>query len=255
MNELENAVDMMTDSADDAQESGEIGFDDLMKNLTADESADAEETGENKGDDGNETEAHEDKPDGEKDKFGRRIASALANQKRGFQKELDFSAKVRGAAGDMTEDEIAEALRSYQASKIAESDKEISPKAARKIVDEREKANVNRQDTSRNDEIAWALESLRDDGWTTDALKAFTLDEQVREAVNNGMGIRKAAKAYLQRQNAATTTKRRSVPTARTAGSGNVPEENRIENMTDEEFARFSDRAQELMMQGKRVRF
>lgn len=255
MNELENAVDMMTDSADDAQESSEIGFDDLMKNLTADENAETKETVESKGDDGRETEAGEEKPEGEKDKFGRRIASALANQKRGFQKELDFSAKVRGAAGDMTEDEIAEALRSYQASKIAESDNEISPKAARKIVEEREKANANRQDTSRNDEITSALESLIDDGWTKDELKAFSLDEQVREAVNNGMGIRKAAKAYLQRQNAATTIKRRSVPTAKTAGSGSVPEENPIENMTDEEFARFSDRAQELMMQGKRVKF
>ncbi len=254
MNELENAVDMMTDSADDAQEGSEIGLDDLMKNLTAAEDAETEGTVENEGDDGRETETNEEKPEGEKDKFGRRIASALANQKRGFQKELDFSAKVRGAAGDMTEDEIAEALRSYQASKIAESDTEISPKAARKIVEEREKANANRQDTSRNDEITSALESLIDDGWTKDELKAFSLDEQVREAVNNGMGIRKAAKAYLQRQSAATTTKRRSVPTAKTAGSGSVPEENAIADMSDEEFEKFQKRVERAAMQGKRVR-
>ena len=89
-------------------------------------------------------------------------------------------------------------------------------------------------------------------------LRAFSSDEQTQRDVNSGMSIRKAAKAYLQREAAPKETapsKRRSVPTAKTAGAGNVPEENKIENMTDAEFARFSDRAQEMMMEGKRVRF
>ena len=103
MDELENAVDMMMGSADDAQESNEIGFDDLMDNLTgASETEETEETAEQTGDSAPETQ--EQKPDGDKDKFSRRIASALANQRKGFQKELDFSAKVRGVSGDMTED-------------------------------------------------------------------------------------------------------------------------------------------------------
>ena len=253
MDELENAVDMMMGSADDAQESNEIGLDDLMDNLTG--ASETEETAEQTGDSAPETQ--EQKPDGDKDKFSRRIASALANQRKGFQKELDFSAKVRGVSGDMTEDEIAEALRSYQASKIAKGDADISEKAARKIVEEREKAAAG-QTGNREAEITSGLNSLIDDGWTMEELRAFSGDEQVKQDVNSGMSIRKAAKAYLQREAApkeATPSKRRSVPTAKTAGAGNVPEENKIENMTDAEFARFSDRAQEMMMEGKRVRF
>lgn len=253
MDELENAVDMMMGSADDAQESNEIGLDDLMDNLTG--ASETEETAEQTGDSAPETQ--EQKPDGDKDKFSRRIASALANQRKGFQKELDFSAKVRGVSGDMTEDEIAEALRSYQASKIAKGDADISEKAARKIVEEREKAAAG-QTGNREAEITSGLNSLIDDGWTMEELRAFSSDEQVKQDVNSGMSIRKAAKAYLQREAApkeATPSKRRSVPTAKTAGAGNVPEENKIENMTDAEFARFSDRAQEMMMEGKRVRF
>ena len=253
MDELENAVDMMMGSADDAQESNEIGLDDLMDNLTG--ASETEETAEQTGDSAQETQ--EQKPDGDKDKFSRRIASALANQRKGFQKELDFSAKVRGVSGDMTEDEIAEALRSYQASKIAKGDADISEKAARKIVEEREKAAAG-QAGNREAEITSGLNSLIDDGWTMEELRAFSSDEQVKQDVNSGMSIRKAAKAYLQREAApkeATPSKRRSVPTAKTAGAGNVPEENKIENMTDAEFARFSDRAQEMMMEGKRVRF
>lgn len=253
MDELENAVDMMMGSADDAQESNEIGLDDLMDNLTG--ASETEETAEQTGDSAPETQ--EQKPDGDKDKFSRRIASALANQRKGFQKELDFSAKVRGVSGDMTEDEIAEALRSYQASKIAKGDADISEKAARKIVEEREKAAAG-QTGNREAEITSGLNSLIDDGWTMEELRAFSSDEQVKQDVNSGMSIRKAAKAYLQREAApkeAAPSKRRSVPTAKTAGAGNVPEENKIENMTDAEFARFSDRAQEMMMEGKRVRF
>lgn len=253
MDELENAVDMMMGSADDAQESNEIGLDDLMDNLTG--ASETEETAEQTGDGAPETQ--EQKPDGDKDKFSRRIASALANQRKGFQKELDFSAKVRGVSGDMTEDEIAEALRSYQASKIAKGDADISEKAARKIVEEREKAAAG-QAGNREAEITSGLNSLIDDGWTMEELRAFSSDEQVKQDVNSGMSIRKAAKAYLQREAAPkenTPVKRRSVPTAKTAGAGNVPEENKIENMTDAEFARFSDRAQEMMMEGKRVRF
>lgn len=253
MDELENAVDMMMGSADDAQESNEISLDDLMDNLTG--ASETEETAEQTGDSAPETQ--EQKPDGDKDKFSRRIASALANQRKGFQKELDFSAKVRGVSGDMTEDEIAEALRSYQASKIAKGDADISEKAARKIVEEREKAAAG-QAGNREAEITSGLNSLIDDGWTMEELRAFSGDEQVKQDVNSGMSIRKAAKAYLQREaepKETTPVKRRSVPTAKTAGTGNVPEENKIENMTDVEFARFSDRAQEMMMEGKRVRF
>ena len=56
MDELENAVDMMMGSADDAQESNEISLDDLMDNLTG-ASETEEETAEQTGDSAPETQA------------------------------------------------------------------------------------------------------------------------------------------------------------------------------------------------------
>lgn len=255
MDELENAVETMNDKpADDAQE---VTMDELMDNLTAAE-PETDETAEQEGGGEGETQAHrQEEPEGGKDKFGRRIASALANQKRGFQKDLDFSARVRGAAGDLDDEEIAKALRAYRAQKIADADSDISPKAAQKIVEAQEKAATAQTD-ERRASITEQLSGLLDDGWTMDELKAFSADEEVKRQVNDGVSIRKAAKAYLQRVSGTAAGgdggRKHGVPTARTAGSGRVTGENPIENMTDEEFARFSDRAQEMMMEGKRVR-
>lgn len=248
MDEFVNTVGM-EQPADDAQ-GAEVSLDDLMANLTGD--AETEETVEQTGDDSPETQAET--PEENKDKFGRRIASALANQKRGFQRDLDFSAKVHGAAGDMTEDEITEALRDYQARKIAQSDTDISPKAARKIVEAQEKAHQARANADTRDYRA-EVQGLYDDGWTADELQALTTDADVQKNVmQNGMSLRKAAKLYLQRQNTPQTNKRRSVPTAKTAGSGAPPEDNAIANMSDEEFDAFQKRVEKAAMEGKRVR-
>lgn len=255
MDEFENTVDMMQETADDAQTGEEISLNDLMDNLTdGAEAEETDETAEQTGGSDPETQTQTQTQTEGKDKFGRRIASALANQKRGFQKDLDFSAKVHGAAGDMTEEEITEALRDYQARKIAESDKEISPKAARKIVEAQEKANRQPTD-ARSGELQADVQSLYNDGWTLEELQALTTDEQVRRQVNSeGMSLRKAAKMYLQRQTAQTTTKRRSVPTAKSAGSGAPPDDNPIANMTDAEFDAFQERVERAAMEGKRVK-
>ena len=133
------------------------------------------------------------------------------------------------------------------------ADSDIDPKAD----EAREKAATVQTD-ERRASITEQLSGLLDDGWTMDELKAFSADEEVKRQVNDGVSIRKAAKAYLQRVSGAAAGgdggRKHGVPTARTAGSGRVTGENPIENMTDEEFARFSDRAQEMMMEGKRVR-
>lgn len=255
MNELENAVEMMNDMpADDAQE---VTVDELVETLTAAET-ETNETAEHEGDGGPETkDQQQGEPEDNKDKFGRRIASALANQKRGFQKDLDFSARVRGAAGDLNDEEIANALRAYRAQKISSADSDISPKAAQKIVEAQEKAAASQID-ERKARITEQLNMLIEDGWTTGEMQAFCSDAEVARQVNSGVSIRRAAKAYLQRVSGEAesggTTHKRGVPTARTAGSGRVTGENPIENMTDEEFARFSDRAQKMMMEGKQVR-
>lgn len=258
MSELENTVEMMT--ADDAQgtDGQVVTMDDLMDALTdTDAAAETNETADNTGDSGQETKRRANGEDGEsKDKFGRRIASALANQKRGFQKDLDFSAMVRGASGDMTDAEIAEALRDYQARKIADSDKEISPKAARQIVEAREKARGATGESARSEaDMRAELQRMMDeDGWTLDELKAFSQDEQVKAAIDEGASLRRAAKAYLQRQIAPQTQRRRSVPTSRSAGTSDAPHESAIDRMSDEEFERFAEKAHRAAMSGKRVR-
>lgn len=253
MDELENTVDMTQELADDAQAGQEVTLSDLMDNLTG--GAQAEETAEQTGDSDPETQAQPQTEDN-KDKFGRRIASALANQKRGFQKDIDFSARVHGAAGDMTDDEIADALRDYRARKIAESDTDISPKAARKIVEAQERANQSRADNPQMGQAEAEVQSLYADGWTEDELLALTTDAEVKRQFASGVSLRKAAKMYLQRQQTKQPqTPKRGVPTAKTAGSGAPPDDNAIANMTDAEFDAFQKRVERAAMEGKRVKF
>ncbi len=259
MNELENTVDMTQELADDAQAGREVTLSDLMDNLTGGAQAEeTEATAEQTGDSDPETQAQPQTED--KDKFGRRIASALANQKRGFQKDLDFSARVHGAAGDMTDDEIADALRDYQARRIAESDADISPKAARRIVEAQERANQPRADNPQRGEAEAEVQSLYADGWTEDELLALTTDAEVKRQFAAGVSLRKAAKMYLQRQQTVQQTvqpqtPKRGVPTAKTAGSGAPPDDNAIANMTDAEFDAFQKRVERATMEGKRVKF
>ena len=254
MNELENTVDMTQGLADDAQAGQEVTMDDLMDNLTGGAQAETEETAEQTGDSDPETQAQPQTED--KDKFGRRIASALANQKRGFQKDIDFSARVHGAAGDMTDDEITEALRDYQARRIAESDTDISPKAARRIVEAQERANQTQTDNPQRGDAEAEVQSLYADGWTTDELRVLTNDAEVQRLFAAGVSLRKAAKMYLQRQQTVQPqTPKRGVPTAKTAGSGAPPDNNAIANMTDAEFDAFQKRVERAAMEGKRVRF
>lgn len=253
MNELENTVDMTQELADDAQAGREVTLSDLMDNLTGGAQAETEETAEQTGDGDPETQAQPQTED--KDKFGRRIASALANQKRGFQKDIDFSARVHGAAGDMTDDEIAEALRDYQARRIAESDADISPKAARRIVEAQERANQTRADNPQRGQAETEVQSLYADGWTEDELLALTTDAEVQRQFAAGVSLRKAAKMYLQRQQTVQPqTPKRGVPTAKTAGSGVPPDDNAIANMTDAEFDALQKRVERAAMEGKRVR-
>ena len=255
MEEIENTVDMTQGLADDAQAGQEVTLSDLMDNLTGGAQAETEETAEQTGDGDPETQAQPQTEDN-KDKFGRRIASALANQKRGFQKDIDFSARVHGAAGDMTDDEITEALRDYQARRIAESDTDISPKAARRIVEAQEKANQSRADNPQMGQAEAEVQSLYADGWTEDELLALTTDAEVKRQFSEGMSLRKAAKMYLQRQQTKPPqAPKRGVPTAKTAGSGAPPDDNAIANMTDAEFDAFQKRVERAAMEGKRVKF
>ena len=106
------------------------------------------------------------------------------------------------------------------------------------------------------EDIRAGLAALFEDGWTTGEMAALTQDEQVRRDIAEGHGVLRAACAYLRRNLSAPVAgmRRRGVPITRTTARGTVPQENRIEHMTDAQFDAFSRRAREAMVAGKRVR-
>lgn len=96
---------------------------------------------------------------------------------------------------------------------------------------------------------------LFEDGWTQEELTAFCNDPQARADIKAGKDVIRAAMAYTRRSKAAAKpAAKKSVPTFRNAATAGAKEQNRIEAMSDEEFARFSDRMYEEAMSGKRIR-
>lgn len=99
------------------------------------------------------------------------------------------------------------------------------------------------------------IQTLMEDGLTGDDLNAIARDKQVREDVQAGKTFRQAVMAYLRRQNTAAAPKnaKRGVPTATRPATAPAHEHSAIEDMSDEEFARFSEKAVRLAREGKRV--
>lgn len=104
--------------------------------------------------------------------------------------------------------------------------------------------------------IKRGIMSLFEDGWTQEELEAFSKDPQAREDIRAGKDVFRAAMAYTRRSKAtAKPASKKGVPTFRNAATAGAKEYNRVETMSDEEFARFSDRMYEEAMSGKRVSF
>ena len=106
------------------------------------------------------------------------------------------------------------------------------------------------------DAIKSGIMELYEDGWTKEELQAFSSDAQARKDIAAGKDVIRAAMSYMRRSK--TTSKpaaKKSVPTFRNAATAGAKEYNRVETMSDEEFARFSDRMYEAAMSGKRVSF
>ena len=99
---------------------------------------------------------------------------------------------------------------------------------------------------------------LYEDGWTPEELGALSQDEGVRADVAAGVDLIRAAAKMLRRQleqvRAAQAERRRGVPVTRSSASGSVPQENRIEQMSDAQFDAFSREARAAAMMGKKVR-
>ena len=262
MNELENAVASAVSAgempADNAQASvtetsiGEVTLEELMQQSDAQEQV--EQTAETEGDSGP-VEEQVREADGKKDKFEARIRAALESQRKGFAKDVDFASGVRRIAQGMSDSEVLEALREHQARKMHEADPDISEKAAKQIIEEREKA---KPESPNVEAYRQGVQSLIEDGWTREELAAFAADNTVREELAEGVSLRKAAKSFLVRANKANSEaapRRRAVPTSRNTAAGTGEQEDPIASMSDAEFEKFSKRARQAMLEGKRIRF
>ena len=250
MAEMDNSVAMdeaisMEVPADDAQ-AAEISAEELMGNLTG--GAPEAEQAENTGDGGQAEEAQQEETqqqEAEGDKVGKRIAAALRQQRKTIFEQLGAS-----------EDEVRELIRASKAEKLSKEDPDISPKAARRIVEAEER---HAGEDAQKQAITQGIQSLFEDGWTSDELRAFSMDPTVREDIAAGRSVRQAATAYLRRgrsaqeQPPAGANTRRGVPTLRSQATAPTRDRSAIDDMTDAEFAAFSERAMEAAMSGKRV--
>lgn len=104
-------------------------------------------------------------------------------------------------------------------------------------------------------EIRAGIAELFEDGWTTQELSALAQDEQVRQDIADGHSVTRAAAGWLRRcAQSAAAARKHGVPTSRMTAAGRMPQDNRIEQMTDAQFDAFSRRARAAMMEGKKVR-
>lgn len=103
---------------------------------------------------------------------------------------------------------------------------------------------------------ASGLQTLYEDGWTEENVAALISDPTALREIQGGKTVRQAAFAFMHRQMQGAQTKptKKSVPTFRNPATAGAKTPNRIETMSDEEFARFSDRMYEEAMSGKRIR-
>jgi len=103
---------------------------------------------------------------------------------------------------------------------------------------------------------AAGLQTLYEDGWTQENIAALITDPTALKEMRDGKTVRQAAFAFLQRSHAAEKpAAKKSVPTFRSAATSGAKETNKIESMTSTEFAEFSRKAKEAMMEGKLVSF
>lgn len=243
------AAELLTDDASAVEE---VSIEDLVAGLADNE---GDETVDNEGanDPVEPAEQKGKQPEnkGTKDKFSRRISAALKNQEGQLIHEL--------GRGKYTREQIMEAVDEHLARKMHEEDAEISPKAAKKIIEAEAKA-VSPTANPQVEAIKEGMKGLIDDGWTPEELQEFVADETVREDIAAGKTVRQAARAYERRQRtqpaaAPKAERKRAVPTIKSAS---LPAENinedYIDDMTPEQFAAFRAKVNKARMQGKRVR-
>ena len=107
---------------------------------------------------------------------------------------------------------------------------------------------------ARTQAIKGGFQALYEDGWTEEELLALSRDKTVREDIAAGKDFYRAVSAYERRQRAQSKAPaKRAVPTAQRPATAEARKTSAVEEMSDAEFARFSDEAVRLARQGKRV--
>ena len=249
MAEMDTTVTMqenpgMEQPADDAQAT-EISVEELAAQLV-DENA-ADETVENEGDDGpaGQDPQEEAQPKQETgDKVGRRIAAALKNQRETiFAKELG-----------MSEADVRELIRAHKAEQMHRDDPEISPRAARKILEAQEKAREP-EVNPRVAELSAAMKDMLTKGYTPEEVRELVSDETVRRDIADGKSLWQAARAFERRRGEANTaSKKRAPKTARSTAAGGAPEPDLIASIPDDKYDSFMEDLRRRAMRGEKVR-
>lgn len=149
----------------------------------------------------------------------------------------------------MSEAEVRELILAHKAEEMSKADPDISPKAARRILDAESGRN-----TERLNQYTDELKTLMDDGWTPDELREFAADAQTQSDLQSGKTVRQAARAYMRRATQTPAPRRTGVPTVRSRTTESARDPNDIASMTDEEFDRFARRVEEEALKGRRIR-
>lgn len=248
MDNYENTVadEQMLDteqSADDAQ-AAEVTAEDILATLTTGKPnvETAVDTG-----DGDQTagESEEQVEQGGKQdaKIGKQIRAALKSQ---------HETLIKRIGQGMTEAEIVELVRNHQANKLAQENKDISPAAARMIIDARVKDDG--YNPAADEQMKSDINSLYEDGWTIEQLQAFANDQTAQADVAKGKSARQAATAYLMRQAAeAKKPAKKSVPNIRNSSGTGGSVTNKFARMSDKEFAKLSDNLYERLLAGEKI--
>lgn len=113
---------------------------------------------------------------------------------------------------------------------------------------------------ARKDAISEGLNSLMEEGVTSEELLAFSQDATARKDVQAGKDVVRAFMAYSRRQASAVKevpveTAKKSVPTVKTQGTAEPSARDTIKNMSKADFAELSRRAREAIAEGRKVTF
>lgn len=113
---------------------------------------------------------------------------------------------------------------------------------------------------ARNAAIRAGLNSLTEEGVTSEELLAFSQDEIARKDVQAGKDVVRAFMAYTRRQASAVkeapeAAQKKSVPTVKTQSTAEPAARGGIKDMSSKDFAELSKRAREAAMMGRKVTF